>query len=96
MIRKSVKLKDKPMATVTVSLPEAMKEWIESQAVNGQYSGVSDYIRDLVRQDQSRKDRREAIVQALIEGEESGVAREWSREELLAEARRRVGLKHGD
>jgi antitoxin ParD1/3/4 len=84
------------MATVTISLPDPMKDWIEAQAGNGKFSGVSDYIRDLVRQDQSRKDQREALIQALIEGEESGPAREWTREELKAEARRRVGLKHDD
>ena len=83
------------MATVTISLPGPMKDWIEGQASNGQFSGVSDYIRDLVRQDQSRKDRREALVQALVEGEESGSAREWEREDLQAEARRRVAMKHG-
>ena len=54
------------MATVTISLPDPMKDWIEAQAGNGQFSGVSDYIRDLVRQDQYRKDQREALVQALI------------------------------
>ncbi|MBN4083133.1 type II toxin-antitoxin system ParD family antitoxin [bacterium AH-315-B06] len=83
------------MATVTVSLPDPMKDWIEAQAKNGQYSGVSDYIRDLVRRDQSRKDQREALIQALIEGEESGPAREWTRKELHAESRQRVGLKNG-
>lgn len=83
------------MATVTVSLPERMKDWIEAQANNGQFSGVSDYIRDLVRRDQSRQDRHEALVQALIEGEESGPSREWTREELLAEVRLRAGLKNG-
>lgn len=84
------------MATVTISLPDPMKDWIEAQAGNGQFSGVSDYIRDLVRRDQSRKDQREALIQALIEGEESGPAQEWTREELQAEARRRVGLKSAD
>ena len=49
------------MATVTISLPDPMKDWIEAQAGNGQFSGVSDYIRDLVRQDQYRKDQREAL-----------------------------------
>lgn len=84
------------MATVTISLPDPMKDWIEAQAGNGQFSGVSDYIRDLVRQDQLRKDKREALIQALIEGEESGPAREWTREELQVEARRRAVLKYGD
>ncbi|HAE00811.1 MAG TPA: type II toxin-antitoxin system ParD family antitoxin [Rhodospirillaceae bacterium] len=84
------------MATVTISLPDPMKDWIEAQAGNGQFSGVSDYIRDLVRQDQYRKDQREALVQALIEGEESGPAQERTRAELRAEARRRVVLKHDE
>lgn len=84
------------MATVTISLPGPMKDWIEGQANNGQFSGVSDYIRDLVRQDQGRKDRREAIIQALIEGEENGPAREWTSEELHAEVRRRFEIKYGD
>lgn len=84
------------MATVTVSLPDPMKDWIEAQAKNGQFSGVSDYIRDLVRRDQSRKDHHEALIQALVEGEESGPAREWGREELIKEARQRVGLKNAD
>ena len=84
------------MATVTISLPDPMKDWIEAQAGNGQFSGVSDYIRDLVRQDQHRKDQREARLQPLIEGEESGAAVERTRDELRAEARRRVGLTHDD
>mgnify|MGYP003966928279 CR=1 FL=1 len=37
------------MATVTISLPEPMKDWIEGQASNGQFSGGSDYIRGLGR-----------------------------------------------
>lgn len=84
------------MATVTISLPEQMKNWIETQAGNGRFSGVSDYIRDLIRQDQDRKDQHEALVQALIEGETSGPAREWTGDELLQEARRRVKIKNGD
>jgi len=84
------------MATVTISLPEPMKDWIEVQASNGQFSGVSDYIRDLVRRDQSRKDYRETLIQALIEGEESGPASTWTRDELQAEARRRFGMKQID
>ncbi len=44
------------MATIIVSLPAPMKDWIENQVKNGKFSGVSDYSRDLVRRDQTRKD----------------------------------------
>jgi antitoxin ParD1/3/4 len=74
------------MATMNVSLPDAMKEWVESQARGGRYSNVSDYVRDLVRRDQERA-QRIAELQALItEGEESGVS-EKSMADILTEAR---------
>jgi len=36
------------MATMNVSLPEAMKAWVESLARSGRYSNSSDYVRDLI------------------------------------------------
>jgi antitoxin ParD1/3/4 len=43
------------MATMTVSLPEQMKDWIEGLARTGEYSTTSDYVRDLVRRDKERR-----------------------------------------
>lgn len=74
------------MPTITVSLPNPMKTWIESQASNGQYSGVSDYIRDLIRRDQSRKSTTATLQAAITEGIESGIS-ERSLDEIMAEAR---------
>ncbi len=63
------------MATMNVSLPDPMKEWVESQIEGGHYSNVSDYIRDLIRRDQEYQDKREALIKALIAGEKSGVTK---------------------
>ena len=60
------------MATMNVSLPDAMKEWVEEQTVSGQYSNASDYVRDLIRRDQANRNKKELLVQALLEGERSG------------------------
>jgi antitoxin ParD1/3/4 len=57
------------MATLNVSLPDAMREWIDAQVQAGEYANASDYIRDLIRHDQRERD---AIRLALIEGEKSG------------------------
>ena len=57
------------MATLNVSLPDAMREWIDAQVQAGEYANASDYIRDLIRHDQRE---REAVRLALIEGENSG------------------------
>lgn len=62
------------MATMNVSLPEPMKEWVESQVNGGKYSNSSDYVRDLIRRDQSAHDRREKLLLALLEGERSGMS----------------------
>jgi antitoxin ParD1/3/4 len=62
------------MATMNISLPDQMKAFAEAQTRDGRYSNVSDYMRDLIRRDQ---DRRQAIaeIQALIdEGLASGPA----------------------
>ena len=37
------------MATMNVSLPDPMKDWIEGQTRTGRYSNASDYVRDLGR-----------------------------------------------
>lgn len=54
------------MATMNVSLPDEMKEWVEAQSITGRYANTSDYVRDLVRRDQERK---EAIakLQAIVD-----------------------------
>lgn len=57
------------MATLNISLPDAMREWIDAQVKAGEYANASDYIRDLVRHDQRDRD---SVRLALIEGEKSG------------------------
>jgi len=49
------------MATMTVSLPDQMKEWIEAQVGSGAYGSTSDYVRDLVRRDRERREARDKV-----------------------------------
>ncbi len=41
------------MATMNVSLPDPMRDYVQSQIDSGQYASVSDYVRDLIRRDQN-------------------------------------------
>lgn len=76
------------MATMN-SLPDPMKAWVEAQAKGGKYGNASDYIRDLIRKDQERRDKI-AQFQALIdEGLESGVSSR-TMQDVLGEARERA------
>ena len=61
------------MATMNVSLPDPMKEWVEAQAKTGRYSNASDYVRDLIRKDQARNDKIAAMQAFVDEGLASGI-----------------------
>ncbi|MET4701127.1 antitoxin ParD1/3/4 [Constrictibacter sp. MBR-5] len=77
------------MATMNVSLPDPMKDWVEAQAATGRYSNASDYVRDLIRRDQERVAKLAELQQLIAEGLESGVS-DRSITEVLEAARRRV------
>ncbi|WP_108459551.1 type II toxin-antitoxin system ParD family antitoxin [Devosia naphthalenivorans] len=70
------------MATMNVSLPDQMKEWVEEQVKTGRYGNSSDYVRDLVRKDQERAEARENLQQMVDDALASGIA-DLGREELL-------------
>lgn len=57
------------MSTLNISITEDMRQWVDQQIASGRYANASDYIRDLIRTNQSTTD---AIRLALIEGEQSG------------------------
>jgi antitoxin ParD1/3/4 len=55
------------MSTLNISLPPAMKAFIDTQVHSGRYSSASDYVRTLIRADQDRW--AEALVAtALLDG----------------------------
>lgn len=60
------------MKTLNVSLTGPLREWINTQVDSGEYANASDYIRDLIRHDQTQ---RNALRLALIEGEQSGISK---------------------
>lgn len=41
------------MATMNISVPDPMRAWVQSRIDSGQYASVSDYVRDLIRKDQT-------------------------------------------
>lgn len=82
------------MATMNVSLPDPMKDWVESQAKSGRYSNASDYVRDLIRRDQERAGKLADLQKLLTEGLESGVS-DRSIDEVLAAARNQAKTARG-
>jgi antitoxin ParD1/3/4 len=62
------------LATMNVSLPDPMKDWVEAQARTGRDSNASDYVRDLIRRDQERAGKIAELQRLVTEGIESGVS----------------------
>lgn len=78
------------MATMNVSLPDQMKNWVEQQGQGGRYSNSSDYIRDLIRQDQDRAAKIRSMQKLVAEGINSGISK-YSMADIREHARKQVG-----
>lgn len=54
------------MPQLNISVPPALKDWIDERLAEGRFTSASDYVRDLLRHDQERAtDLR--WVQAMID-----------------------------
>lgn len=82
------------MATMNISLTEAMREWVQSRIDSGQYANNSDYIRDLIRRDQQRADKIAAMQAAIDEGLASGQPVAFDKDEF--KQRMRDHLRNDD
>jgi antitoxin ParD1/3/4 len=69
----------------TITITDNQDNWIKSQISAGAYTNDSEYIRDLIRRDQTSQVDIEAIRAALIEGEESGAAKPFDANRFKAE-----------
>jgi len=62
------------MASINISVPDPMRDWVLQRLQTGQYASASDYVRDLIRRDQQQSAEHQALIAALIEGEKSGTS----------------------
>lgn len=81
------------MATMNISLPDQLRDWVESQSESGMYANNSDYVRDLIRRDQQRNEKLKTLQQAITKGFDSGDAGELDMNAIKLKARQKEGLK---
>ena len=62
------------MASMNVSVPDPMRDWVQSRVDTGRYASVSDYVRDLIRRDQAGATDEARWLAALDASIERGVA----------------------
>jgi len=79
------------MTSVTVSISDSLKEFVDGQISIGMYESVDDYVAKLIREDQKHK-AQERLEELLQEGMNSGTATEMTAldwDELRARAHQR-------
>jgi antitoxin ParD1/3/4 len=62
------------MASMNVSVPDAMRDWVQSRLDSGQYASVSDYVRDLIRKDQTAQAEQARWLASVDAGVTRGLA----------------------
>jgi antitoxin ParD1/3/4 len=78
------------MQTMNISLPDQLKDFVDEQLGSGRYSSVSEYVRDLIRDDERHKAQTK-LEALLMEGLQSGEPTEMTRQDW--DAIRREGAK---
>ena len=62
------------MARKSITFAEKQDEWLKKVVAEGLYKDESDYVRDLVRRDQEKKEKLYNLRVALRSGLESGAS----------------------
>jgi antitoxin ParD1/3/4 len=65
------------MAQLNVTIPPALRSWVDHRVAEGRYTSASDLVRDLLRRDQEAAEAETEWLRGLIaEGLASGVSKE--------------------
>ena len=82
------------MQSMNISLPDPLKQFVDGQIATGRYSSVSEYVRELIREDEKRKaqERLEGLLLEGLIGEETMLTKtEWQaiRQEAMTQIQAR-------
>jgi antitoxin ParD1/3/4 len=78
---------------MNISVPDPMKDWVQSQIDGGKYATSSDYVRDLIRKDQQERDKLTALQAAVTLGMESAQTGDLDFALIKQKAKRLAGLE---
>ena len=80
------------MATMNISITDAMRAWVEAKIAAGDYATASDCLRDLIRQRMDYEAKLASLREQVREGVESGPS-DQSWQEIIGEARGRIARR---
>lgn len=62
------------MMRKTITIPDAMEDWVKAQINSGRYGNDSEYFRDLIRRDQDRRLAKHELRLLIDEGLNCGIS----------------------
>lgn len=80
------------MATMNISLPDQMKQWVEDQTRDGRYANSSDVVRDLIRREQIKAEKIAHMQRLIDEGRASGIS-DRTMDDIRTEALARIAQR---
>lgn len=91
---------DDRSASMNVSLPKALRSFVDEQVAASSYSSASEYVRELIRKDREHRAAHGRLEELLLEGLASGTASDWTdadwaaiRERMTKRLEAKKGLK---
>jgi antitoxin ParD1/3/4 len=73
------------MAQMNLSIPDNLKKWVESRVADGSYASSSDYVRDLIRQEQRYREKLARLKAEIDAGFDSPISKR-SVKQVMADA----------
>jgi len=67
----------------SILLGDHFEDYIDQQVKNGRYSSASEVIRAALRLFEEEENKKQALIQALEKGEQSGVVENFNRNKFL-------------
>ena len=78
------------MSQITISMPEQISEWVQTQVGTGHYADAEEYLHALVQRDRERKEQAlQKLRQLIAEGDASGFS-ELNLPEIWERARQKA------
>jgi antitoxin ParD1/3/4 len=79
--------------TMNISLPDSMRTFVNEQIARDGYGTASEYVRDLIREDQKRREKTK-LEKLLMERLQTGNDKEFDIDEVRTELAKRLRKKN--
>jgi antitoxin ParD1/3/4 len=80
------------MTRQSITLAKQNDEWLKEQVANEEFTSKSEAVNYLIKQARRQEDYVEFVRMKLDSAEKSGVAKKQTREEMLAEFKRKLNV----